>query len=194
MSKLADTVLVVTTHKKYPKAPPEGESGYIDARVHPVKAHRDLRGMEFPTILGPPPGPPGFGTLVLTCQNLGASTEPVARFRIDFEGAGALHQVVSVAGAVRTDDGSSDRVAEFLVEKLRAGKKASVELTVRNNAPFEARLWKGVDQSKEVFVYDITVGEPTPSQHAPKVTGRNDPCPCGSGKKFKKCHGAAGVQ
>jgi len=31
----------------------------------------------------------------------------------------------------------------------------------------------------------------TPSQvkrDAPKV-GRNDPCPCGSGKKFKKCHG-----
>jgi preprotein translocase subunit SecA len=20
--------------------------------------------------------------------------------------------------------------------------------------------------------------------------GRNDPCPCGSGKKFKRCHGA----
>ncbi len=25
----------------------------------------------------------------------------------------------------------------------------------------------------------------------PKV-GRNDPCPCGSGKKYKKCHGVAG--
>jgi hypothetical protein len=25
----------------------------------------------------------------------------------------------------------------------------------------------------------------------PKV-GRNDPCPCGSGKKFKQCHGRAG--
>ena len=23
-----------------------------------------------------------------------------------------------------------------------------------------------------------------------KKTGRNDPCPCGSGKKYKKCHGA----
>jgi preprotein translocase subunit SecA len=23
--------------------------------------------------------------------------------------------------------------------------------------------------------------------------GRNDPCPCGSGKKYKKCHGAGGV-
>ncbi|HEX3927524.1 MAG TPA: preprotein translocase subunit SecA [Gemmatimonadales bacterium] len=25
-----------------------------------------------------------------------------------------------------------------------------------------------------------------------KPIGRNDPCPCGSGKKYKKCHGAAG--
>lgn len=25
------------------------------------------------------------------------------------------------------------------------------------------------------------------SRKPPKV-GRNDPCPCGSGKKFKKCH------
>ena len=25
-------------------------------------------------------------------------------------------------------------------------------------------------------------------------TGRNDPCPCGSGKKFKKCHGGAAGQ
>ncbi len=28
-------------------------------------------------------------------------------------------------------------------------------------------------------------------REAPKV-GRNDPCPCGSGKKWKQCHGAAG--
>lgn len=26
---------------------------------------------------------------------------------------------------------------------------------------------------------------------APERPGRNDPCPCGSGKKFKKCHGSA---
>jgi preprotein translocase subunit SecA len=29
----------------------------------------------------------------------------------------------------------------------------------------------------------------TPAKAAAKV-GRNDPCPCGSGKKYKKCHGA----
>jgi hypothetical protein len=27
----------------------------------------------------------------------------------------------------------------------------------------------------------------------PKV-GRNDPCPCGSGRKHKKCHGAASAE
>jgi len=26
-------------------------------------------------------------------------------------------------------------------------------------------------------------------REGPKV-GRNDPCPCGSGKKYKKCHGS----
>jgi preprotein translocase subunit SecA len=32
----------------------------------------------------------------------------------------------------------------------------------------------------------------TVQRQAPKV-GRNDPCPCGSGKKYKKCHGAGGA-
>ena len=29
----------------------------------------------------------------------------------------------------------------------------------------------------------------TIKREGPKV-GRNDPCPCGSGKKYKKCHGS----
>jgi len=42
--------------------------------------------------------------------------------------------------------------------------------------------------------YDQALGtaEPKAAQpverHTPKV-GRNDPCPCGSGKKYKHCHG-----
>jgi uncharacterized protein YecA (UPF0149 family) len=32
---------------------------------------------------------------------------------------------------------------------------------------------------------------PAPPQNIDwSSVGRNDPCPCGSGKKFKKCHGA----
>jgi len=33
------------------------------------------------------------------------------------------------------------------------------------------------------------IGTPT-VQHNDDKVGRNDPCPCGSGKKYKKCHGA----
>ncbi len=33
-----------------------------------------------------------------------------------------------------------------------------------------------------------TAGKPQPVQVAEKI-GRNDPCPCGSGKKYKHCHG-----
>lgn len=29
--------------------------------------------------------------------------------------------------------------------------------------------------------------DPTPTQRARRRVGRNDPCPCGSGKKFKRC-------
>jgi hypothetical protein len=31
-----------------------------------------------------------------------------------------------------------------------------------------------------------------PPRHVVKV-GRNDPCPCGSGKKYKDCHESAGI-
>jgi len=34
------------------------------------------------------------------------------------------------------------------------------------------------------------VEAPKPARAGAKV-GRNDPCPCGSGKKYKKCHGEA---
>jgi uncharacterized protein YecA (UPF0149 family) len=32
--------------------------------------------------------------------------------------------------------------------------------------------------------------EEKPDSAPAAKTGRNDPCPCGSGKKYKKCHGA----
>jgi len=36
-----------------------------------------------------------------------------------------------------------------------------------------------------------TTASKTVTNGGPKV-GRNDPCPCGSGKKYKKCHGSQG--
>jgi len=58
---------------------------------------------------------------------------------------------------------------------------------------------KNLDQAIEQLVFDVVdlaqIGTEerlrveTVRRDGPKV-GRNDPCPCGSGKKFKHCHGA----
>ncbi len=41
------------------------------------------------------------------------------------------------------------------------------------------------------LVYSAPAKEaPQPAQRATGRVGRNDPCPCGSGKKYKKCHGS----
>jgi preprotein translocase subunit SecA len=53
----------------------------------------------------------------------------------------------------------------------------------------------GAEQSKQrasavVREAAAAVEKAKPVRSGPKV-GRNDPCPCGSGKKYKKCHGAA---
>ncbi|OGJ70115.1 preprotein translocase subunit SecA, partial [Candidatus Peribacteria bacterium RIFCSPLOWO2_02_FULL_55_36] len=44
-----------------------------------------------------------------------------------------------------------------------------------------------IDESLEQT--DSGTGEETKAHHHREKVGRNDPCPCGSGKKYKKCHG-----
>jgi serine-type anaerobic sulfatase-maturating enzyme len=51
--------------------------------------------------------------------------------------------------------------------------KIMAELLRRDRAPAEIMRWYAEEDAKRA--------------------GRNDPCPCGSGKKFKKCHGAVPV-
>ena len=41
---------------------------------------------------------------------------------------------------------------------------------------------------QETTIAGVTVASNGSPSGAP-TSGRNDPCPCGSGKKFKKCHG-----
>ena len=52
----------------------------------------------------------------------------------------------------------------------------------------EARRRQAREQSL-VFSSGESGPAKTRKRDAAKV-GRNDPCPCGSGKKYKKCHGA----
>jgi SWIM/SEC-C metal-binding protein len=45
------------------------------------------------------------------------------------------------------------------------------------------------DKTEDISDLDRALHPPEPVRGSPKV-GRNDQCPCGSGKKFKKCCGA----
>ena len=58
-----------------------------------------------------------------------------------------------------------------------------------------ARLWNsgeaypGENAQREAAQNANQAAKPQqPAKAEPKV-GRNDPCPCGSGKKYKNCHG-----
>jgi preprotein translocase subunit SecA len=45
--------------------------------------------------------------------------------------------------------------------------------------------------SDESFRVRAPTGPSAAVRRSEAKTGRNDPCPCGSGKKFKKCHGTS---
>ena len=58
---------------------------------------------------------------------------------------------------------------------------------------FEKHGWKYTieldrENAEDISDLDILLNWPKP-QEADKKVGRNQPCPCGSGKKYKKCCG-----
>jgi preprotein translocase subunit SecA len=62
------------------------------------------------------------------------------------------------------------------------------ELDARERAAEEARRRV---QRQQNLVYSGGDGSAVPAARRPAAkVGRNDPCPCGSGKKYKKCHGS----
>ena len=58
--------------------------------------------------------------------------------------------------------------------------------------PLEAlKLRKGesVTIKGHIFAVKQSIGNDLVLTYIDRAVGRNDPCPCGSGKKYKKCHG-----
>jgi preprotein translocase subunit SecA len=68
----------------------------------------------------------------------------------------------------------------FLVQPARPEDEAREIERRQRKQQQEMQLQAGAAQTEQ----------PKPVRTGAKV-GRNDPCPCGSGKKYKKCHGAA---
>lgn len=75
-------------------------------------------------------------------------------------------------------------MARELLEKLSPYAKNTLraELESSMHIAYKAAVR---DRKEPVYVYD---GTESYTRMQPKI-GRNDPCPCGSGKKYKKCCG-----
>ena len=56
---------------------------------------------------------------------------------------------------------------------------------------YQLPMWDDIfDKEKQEELYKVAKKLHTVVK--PKKIGRNDPCPCGSGRKFKQCHGKGG--
>ncbi|MEP6714066.1 MAG: preprotein translocase subunit SecA [Terriglobia bacterium] len=86
------------------------------------------------------------------------------------------------------DDGEASRIEQSKAaeeDQRRAAQSAVQDLT-RN---IQRQHEKELKELQFTGTNGTDTGPKAASNGGPK-TGRNDPCPCGSGKKFKKCHGA----
>ena len=91
----------------------------------------------------------------------------------------------------------SFRRKDPLAEHVPAVLRAYLEhLETAHVVPHAFELRRALDGNLEEFLTTVRTGEnphhgppQEPVVHKAAKLGRNDPCFCGSGKKFKKCHG-----
>lgn len=58
--------------------------------------------------------------------------------------------------------------------------------------PREAAIDRALFAAQDLRLFWLEHAPMPGPRRVEKQPGRNDPCPCGSGRKFKKCHGAVG--
>ena len=87
-------------------------------------------------------------------------------------------------------------VIRFLshVQVQRSDEAAAIEQQRREAAAKQKMAFEHADASPAVSADEAKdsneAAPPQPITRAQPKVGRNDPCPCGSGKKYKQCHGA----
>ena len=85
---------------------------------------------------------------------------------------------------------------EKMTEKTKVSLEFDKELLYKNMVAAGADWLYGLEEWNAIFdadkqkeLYKEQKASQTVRNEGPKI-GRNDPCPCGSGKKYKKCCGA----
>jgi len=79
----------------------------------------------------------------------------------------------------------TDMISRFKEEVGSLLLRVKIEEGTESSLTLEQREQNVIEHRGETEIQ-----EPQTVRRVTKKVGRNDPCPCGSGKKFKKCHGA----
>ncbi len=81
-----------------------------------------------------------------------------------------------------------------ILSKVEVRARDDVEALEEQRHREAARLQQEIHETSSALLNEDPVSEPlatqTPVVRRGTKVGRNDPCPCGSGKKYKQCHGA----
>jgi SWIM/SEC-C metal-binding protein len=75
------------------------------------------------------------------------------------------------------------------VVRVRTQARAEEILAICDRKGWKVIVGLEPDQDEDFSDVEWLLHPQAPAQAAP-VPGRNDPCPCGSGRKYKKCCGA----
>jgi hypothetical protein len=81
-----------------------------------------------------------------------------------------------------------DAIGTLFTLAIHAGRIDTDELFFPEDLCRQLRA-PGPDELFTIVTRALRMEPSQPARATPRV-GRNDPCPCGSGKKYKKCHGA----
>ena len=71
---------------------------------------------------------------------------------------------------------------------VQSEKRAKELRSVFEENGWEYTIELQPDKTEDITALDMLLN-PVKTETAEKKPGRNDPCPCGSGKKYKKCCG-----
>ncbi|MDE2462599.1 MAG: SEC-C domain-containing protein, partial [Alphaproteobacteria bacterium] len=83
---------------------------------------------------------------------------------------------------------SEEEVAAMEAEQRRQAAARAMDFQHAQSTGYDPMPQPGADGEGQQAGAAVAAAAPM-VRNGPKV-GRNDPCPCGSGKKYKHCHGA----
>lgn len=85
------------------------------------------------------------------------------------------HDVISILSKVQVQ-------AQSDVDEMEARRR-------EEEARIQHQYQHATSEALNEAEHDAEVAAHTPVVRDGEKVGRNDPCPCGSGKKYKQCHG-----